>query len=208
VGSILVVTSVPATALLYELDDEFPGGTDPANDPPWLTATIEDIAINTVRLTMKTEGLTNQEFVSEWYFNWNFDFSIPSAVDIGAGTTGPIPGPFWSEDFYNVGGGATFDVLFDFPVPNNPSDPSEDRFEAGEIVILELMGTGLTASAFDVKDVSDRFYTAAHVQGIGENAQFSGKIGATVPIPEPGTFLLLGAGLASLFGIRRFELKK
>jgi len=218
-GIFFAATSVSADSFKYYLDYEFTGGTDPAGDPPWLTAEIRDDGVddgtnfNKVRITMSTDGLIGgTEFVGAWYFNWDFDDTKTWAgFPIEEGTTGPsIYGVTVEDNGYNVGGpgGVTFDIFFDFPESNAPF---KDRFGPGETVVYQFIGDGLMASDFDVKDTTGSYFTAAHVQGIAlpdPSEEGSGKIGATAAIPEPGTILLLGTGLAGLLGIRRFKFKK
>jgi len=216
VGIILTVTSVPADALTlnFELNVEYTGGAEPDGPTPWLTAEITDTSLpaDTVRITMSASGLVESEFVGGWYFNWDFDAADLDPTDgIAFLPTSTAPfGPItFDTDNLDAGGalGNGFDILFNFP------QPSGNRFEANEIAIYEFLGEGLSASSFNYKNTAGNFYSAAHVQVI-DNDDFpnadSGWIGATESIsaiPEPGTILLLGAGLASLFGIRRFKFK-
>jgi hypothetical protein len=220
VGTILAAKSVPAVSFTYPLNFEFTDdGVEPAGEAPWLTALVSDNGDDTVRITMSTFGLTGDEFVSGWYFNIDDVSKISSGALISEETTGPISFGITlnddsiavDEDSFNVGGegGARFDILFNFPTPSPSS--SGDRFDADEIVVFDFMGTGLTALDFYVKDTTGNYFTAAHVQGIGENGEGSGKIGATqsiAAIPEPATIILLGASLLSLLGFGRFKFKK
>jgi hypothetical protein len=211
VGTILAATSVPANALLFNLNVEYSGGTEPQGPRPWLTATFEDMGTSQVRLTMDTDGLIDSEFVSGWYFNLNFVGDV-SADFVAAESTSPLAFVFFDADTsvppnLNADGalGAGFNILFDFPTA------SATRFEENEIAVYDFFGDGLTASAFNALNAAGNFVSAAHVQAINDTIfpdDDSGWIGATAAIPEPGTILLLGAGLASLFGIRRFKFKK
>jgi len=205
VGVILTATSVPANALKFELDEEYTGGAEPLGDPPppWLTAEITDgAAVNTVEISLSTSGLTGSEFVSGWYFNWNLEAGDLTGIN-------PFVPITVSNDGLNAGGalGHGFDLLFNFPTAEG------SRFGANETRVYTFTATGVTESSFDFLNAAGNFYSAAHVQSI-DNPDFtatSGWIGATssiAAIPEPGTILLLGAGLASLFGIRRFKFKK
>jgi hypothetical protein len=228
-GILLAATSVSADTFKYYLDYQFTtDGTDPAGDPPWLTAEIRDDGVdeitnwNKVRITMSTDDLKgSSEFVGAWYFNWDFDGEY-ATEPIAEGTTGPTMYSGDVNDDGNIVAGSRFDISFDFP---ESDAPFKDRFGPGETVIYQFMGDGLMASNFNVKDTTNSYYSAAHVQGISEgdiavlvegigedeDDDASGWIGATrsIPaIPEPSTILLLGAGLASMFGIRRFKFKK
>ena len=226
VGAIFAATSVPAATFTYPLDFQFSDtGTDPEGPTPWLTATFEDIDpqegtdLPQVRLTMSALNLTDDEFVSEWYFNIDPEFNItnsfefPPTYEDGPPITGFVRGPNSYKANGNSGDG--FDIVFSFETANN----SDDRFTSGETSVFIFVGNGepLTAESFNFLNEPGpssgpgMFYTAAHVQGIGEDDNESGWIAATESIsaiPEPGSILLLGAGLASLFGIRRFRFKR
>ena len=223
VGTIIAATSASATTFTYPLNFEYTEGTEPEGSPPWLVAEITDTGLpaNTVMITMSAEGLTGAEFVSGWDFNWDlagdssifWDFVFQAEDSSSPAASGPAV----SKDSFKAGGdmGDGFDIYFEFPNPNNPAS---DRFGAGEraVYIVELLEEFnypeglLTASSFDFLNTAGNFYTAAHVQGIGENNNLSGWIGAErsiAAIPEPATIILIGTGLASLFCIRRFRFK-
>ena len=204
VGVTLAATSIPANALLitFELDEEYTGGAEPLESAPWLTATFEDAGLNQVSLTLDTEGLTGNEFVSNWFFNIQDGLIITSVI--------PFFAIVQAQDARHAGGapGHGFDIEFEFPTAES------ERFGADEIRVFLLGAPGLTALSFEYLNAAGNFYSAAHVQSI-TNDDFpwasSGWIGARrsiAAVPEPGTILLLGAGLAGLFGIRRFKFKK
>ena len=215
VGTILAATAVPANALIFELDEEYTGGAEPLGPSPWLTATFDDIGDNQVRLTLDASGLSDDEFVSGWYFNFNFAVSpdwFAPAVDSGPSY---VIGSGIGSNNYNAGGtmGHGFDIFFQFETADN----SDKRFTAGEVAVytLELpAGTSpeLIPESFNLKNEAGYFYSAAHVQDI-DNPDFetdSGWIGAErsiAAIPEPATIILIGTGLASLFCIRRFRFR-
>jgi hypothetical protein len=224
VGAILAATPVPANALIFPLDVEYNGThVRPPIDTPWLTATFEDIDpiddIPRVQLTLYALGLTDQEFVSEWLFNFDPEVSIMSTImfppyyvegDSSGPDVLPVGGSGAGSNIYNPGGvtGHGFDIYFRFP-PATQND-SAPRFTAGETVVFIFTGTGssaqLTAESFNFLNETGPFYSAAHVEG----DQYGGWIGATrsiAAIPEPATIILIGTGLASLFCIRRFRFK-
>jgi hypothetical protein len=207
VGFILTATSVPAATFTYPLNIEFSGATEPEGPTPWLTATFVDFDTNEVLLTLSASGLTDAEFVSEWYFNFDPAFNPGARITFPLIISGPpyLPGTgIGANNFQADGETEKFDIVFQFETANNPN-----RFTAGESAVYLFTGTGgpdLAAEDFNFLNEDGTFYSAAHVQGIGANDNLSGWVAS--PIPEPGTILLLVAGLAGLFGIRRFKFKK
>ena len=216
VGAVLAATSVPANALIFPLDVSF-SGTAPVGDSPWLTATFEDsetnpaLLTNHVRLTLAAPGLMDSEFVSEWYFNFSpsDSFGFP---DVVAGLPYEIGTLIGQNNNKADGESGMFDMVFQFVISDNPND-LDKRFTFGKFAVYEFTGTGaepLTAESFNFLNEDGDFYSAAHIQAIGESDNLSGWIAATESIsaiPEPATILLLGTGLAGLLGIGRFRFK-
>jgi hypothetical protein len=238
VGTVLVATSIPANALKFELDEEYTEGTAPAGPSPWLTATFIDVGFNQVQLTLDASGLTDGEFVSGWYFNIDpvvaalgFSWFPPTVVSGPSFISGSGVGSNnqnasgADEDMYKAGGykGDGFDIYFKFETSN---DPGSDRFTAGSVATYTFTVSNLTEvlfpESFNFMNEAGYFYSAAHVQGIDNSIAFinseflddddgSGWIGATTSIaaiPEPATIILIGAGLATLLGIRRKKIIK
>jgi hypothetical protein len=202
-----VITSLAAgqasASIVFPLDFEFSGGTSPEGTAPWLTATIEDLGLNMVRLTMSADSLTDSEFISTWRFN--LDPSLTGSlsftpIDISAVS---FVDALYSPDTYKVAGNR-FDIDFQFARAN------KNRFNAGETVIYDITYSGdgtFDALAFNFGSSPDGTYqSAAHVQGIGSGS-FSGWIGNTTVIPEPTTTALLSFGGLGVFGARRLRRK-
>ena len=55
-------------ALEFDLNFEFSGGADPSGS---VLATFQQMAANTVQLTVDLTGLSGTEFISGFYFNYN-----------------------------------------------------------------------------------------------------------------------------------------
>lgn len=189
----------PAFGDVFELNYEFSGATAPAGTPPWLTASFSQYAPGVVELVMTATNLVADEFVTEWFFNLNpaRDLSGLSFTHI----EGMVATTEVSADGFSADGGGLYDVRFAFP-----NAPPSERFGAGDTSTYRISGAGLLAGDFSFLSAPHgghgTWVTAAHVQGIGENAQYSGWVAARVP--EPAVYGEFGAVLAAiLFGFRR-----
>jgi hypothetical protein len=201
--AMLLVFGLSASAsgaiLTYNLSVEFSGAYSPDGNAPWLTATFDDEGTSgSVYLTLSASGLTETEYVAEWYFNVE-----PYVVlDFGDGyisANGSFADPDISQSFnaYMADGDGHFDILFKFATA-----PPADRFTAGDSVVYLITGQDLTAYSFfalsqGAGNSPDGLYTAAQIRSI--NTEDSGWI--TVPIPPAA--LLLGSGLLGLIALRR-----
>jgi hypothetical protein len=209
-GAAYLAPSATAGMLTIELDEEFSGASEPAGTAPWLTAEFNDGGgMGSVTLTL-TSHLTDVEFVSGWYFNLDPDPDLDPDDLAFAHVSGPAASSIdTGSDGFKADGDGFFDFVFNW---------SNGAFGAGDETVYTISGiASLTALSFDFGSVGGNngsFWSAAHVQGIGDDGQDSGWIGGQGTdgggggiIPEPSSMTLCAFAMLSLAGYRRFRRK-
>lgn len=214
---------VSATVVNFELDTEFSGADQPEGTAPWVTASFDDGGgSGTVTLTISASGLVEEEFISQFYFNYSGATSVAS---LSYSVSGTNPTGTWDATDVGPAGGGTdieydtdnstnpnlkadgdgnFDIAFNFPTSGN-------TFGATETLTVVITGTGITAGDFNSSSVmgggAGTFHVAAHIQSIDQTMDndnagsgWIGDGGGGGQVPEPSLLLLLGAGLMAMGG--------
>jgi hypothetical protein len=202
--------------LLLSLDTVYAGVGTPQGTSPWLMATFENLAANSVQLTMAYSGTASgTEYVSNWLFNFNpasevLNLDIRSLSGIGAD---PI---VKAVDGVKAGGDLLFDIQFSF---------AANTFNAGDTSVYLLSSTEanepIDALFFSFLSTNSsgltNYYSSANIIGAGGgiNSWIAAATAQTpgpgpgpgpTPVPEPATMILLGLGLGglSVFGRKKF----
>lgn len=195
-------------------------GSTPSGTAPWLTALIEDIATDTVTITLTSSLQDSDEFFPGALQNTSFPaaiaFNIKDPVPTIDGTcanksgTGcaPTPNIFGGSNAVNLPG----DPFTGFDLGLLVGSTDVNRFNGSNVITFTLKGTGLTAASFKTTNTpasgaTGTYCSAAQVGGIGTPATGSAVIAAfcddlppeTAKVPAP--LPLLGAGMA--FGFSR-----
>jgi hypothetical protein len=214
--SAAVMFAGPALAGTFSFTHEFSGATAPQGVFPWLTATFDDSpGAGKVAIRIDTDGLVGEEFVSMLYLNLKSRFSVADLLLTPTTQTGTFTLPVVSlgVDAFKAGGDGYYDILLTF------ATTPDERFGADETLLLLATAhdggplDDLSSHAFyDFSKPSGSyppFLAAAHIQGIGDDAEASGWVvpgdpitGVPVPSPEPATMGLLGIGSVALLAKR------
>ncbi|HEY7087213.1 MAG TPA: hypothetical protein VH518_03930 [Tepidisphaeraceae bacterium] len=203
----LIAQSSRAAFVQFDTSIEFSSGTPPQGTPPWVRLRFDDAGPNTVTMKMTALNLVGQEFVTEWDFNLDPALNPNSLVFSAPTKTGTFADPTISKgvDAFKADGDGDYDVSFNFD-----NSPPANRFDAGDAVSYTITAPGLTANSFKFLSKPDGgagpYYTAAHVQGVGQNGGFSGWVAPgpnDVQTPEPASAVVIGLGLVPLLARAR-----
>jgi hypothetical protein len=177
-----------AATLQLDFDYDFSDPLDPDSQAPdgagpYMTAVFDDGgSAGSVTLTITLAGDIGSADVSEIYLNVDDSIGIENlsvvAGDVSAVTSAGI---FTGTDSYKADADGWFDLYIDLPPPGG------DRFTAGESLVFNITGAGITANDFffqstpDPIDPNGPFYGAAKFGTTGDGTK-SAWI-AAVPIP-------------------------
>jgi hypothetical protein len=209
IAAVAVTAVLPAKGLTFGLDYIFSGPGIPGNPGPWGTATFSDVS-GGVQLTMNGSGLSGSEFFGSWYFNLNSSLNPASLNFAAQSNVGVDPSSVaigQGANAFKADGDGFFDILFDF------ASSGANRFGAGDSLTYLITGIpGLSAADFNFTSVGgpiSGYHTAAHLQASSVNGQSLWTADGDTPggpVPEPMTYLVLGAFVCiAIYAKRRLE---
>jgi hypothetical protein len=204
---LLVVLLIPVltNAAVFTLDQTNLGGL---TGGPWATVTLTDtssggrdgvhIVVDPLESAFTSTG--SNFGIQTFYFNENTSFGSQLTLE----NFNPAE---WSSGYSstggkNAGGGfGKFEFLTSGSGSSRANPLSFDVFApVGQSLTIENLSTALS---------TEGYLFAGHIADFngGDSAKFASDGQALVPVPEPGTMLLLGSGLAGLvgYGKKRFK---
>lgn len=201
-----------AATLTLDFDVSFGDPLDPDTAPPggaapWLTATFDDLGgVGFVTLQMDFNADNGLADITEVYFNVDPLIDPTTLTITRLGGTGPTAAETTinqGADLYQADGDGLFDIWFDFD-----TSPQTARFNAGEDLLYQITGAGLTAGSFnflsapslDPLSTEGPFFGAAKVADTGPLQLQSDWIAV---IPVPASVWLFGSALGILGWVRR-----
>jgi hypothetical protein len=199
-----IVAPAQAATVTFNYDLSF-GAVAPDAPAPYATAVLDDGgSAGSVTLTMSVAGTVGGADITQMYFNLDPALDPTLLSFIRTGGTGPTAANTsisTGTDEYKADGDGLYDILFEFPPP-----PGSDaaKFNAGEDLVYDITGIGLTASSFNFFSRPDGgtgpFRSVARFQSTGSDGEGSDWVAAA---PVPAAVWLFGSGLLGLVGVAR-----
>jgi hypothetical protein len=200
IAALLCASAAPAD-VVFNFGIEFSGGTTPAGPAPWATATFADAGADMVMLTMDLTALAvnNPDAkVDGWYFNFTPEGSVGSlTIAYQSGTEAASVGK--GANSFKADGDGKYDILFSY----DTADGDPNKFDAGEMSVYKITGTGITAESFNVlsQDAGGHgpFLSALHALALSPGGG-SGWLapGEMIPLPTGAAMATAGFGLLVL----------
>jgi len=209
----MLVLAASANAEMLSFDCRVNYNGDPLGSPltPWVQAILDDgDTPGSVKLTLRTTNLVDQEHVSLWAFNLDpaldpaalvFDLLEDESKGYFAEPTYQLTSNVW-----RAGGSGLYDIRLKFS-----TWPAGERFGVGDTAVFNITGLPtLQASSFDFTSFDAGHphgtnISAAGVRGIGEDNKGAGWVsddGGWTPIPEPLSMSVLLTGAVAVL-VRR-----
>ena len=222
-----------ASFITYSIDSVInaPSPQDNDGSGKWLFIKIEDLAANTVKITMtsnlESDSPYQNQHIQEVYLNYTGSSTLTFGAFATTGTS-VVSAPAFVQGtpgspLNPLQGDGTFDLLFDFANGAPGGAVPGPSFGGTEEVSFTLTGAGLDYTDFDARSEKPQgqgrpfgFYAGMFVGGIGPNdgsgssGDDDGDDNNNQAVPVPPTILMAAFGLvpfAGAAGIRRLRRK-
>lgn len=198
---LLVVLFIPviAAADVFTLDQTNLAGLAGG---PWATVTLTQTSGGVVHFVVDPlesafASIGSNFGVQSFYFNENTAFGSQL-------TLGNFDPAGWTWDYSPANAGGGFGK-FEFIASGNGSNRANPLM----FDVFAPLGQSLTIANLSTALSTEGYLFAAHIADFnrGDSAKFATDGNSVAPVPEPGTLLLLGSGLAGWvgYGKRRFK---
>jgi hypothetical protein len=192
-AGVAFVSATAESAVYFEFNTVIAG--DPQGGPAFATLLIENNGTDSVSMTFShtaDPNLAGGQAIKTLLLN--VDSYVPVTV---TSTSSKLTSFSSSEDGQNDSG-AMFDLRMEFDIA-----PPSDRFVAGDSIVMEATGTGLTENSFAaISTGSAQYEGMVHFLSIPPDGG-SAKVVTGEPVPEPASLGAIALGVAALLGRRR-----
>jgi hypothetical protein len=160
-----------------------------------------------VLLKLSANGLTGDEYVKEWLFNFEGVLAELTFGDPDVTGEFDLPEINTGEDMFRAAGDGYYDIEFAFAKNNN--NRGARRFGVGDELTVSITGADITAAMFNVESApgggKGPFLSVAHVGGVDrpdlEGVDDDGS--GWVTVPDASTLFLLGSACLIGFAVSR-----
>jgi hypothetical protein len=193
VAGVAFVSATAESAVVFEFNTVIAGA--PQGGPTFATLMIENNGTDAVTMTFSHTADPNfagGQAIKTLYLN------VDSYVPVTVTSADPKLESFSSSEDGQNDSGAKFDLQIGFDIA-----PPSDRFFAGDSIVMEATGTGLTENSFAALSSGNAHYQGmVHFISIPPEGN-SAKVVPGEPVPEPASLGAIALGIAALLGRRR-----
>jgi hypothetical protein len=215
-AALVMASSVAQAALDMGVNVNLQGSKPASTTTPWVNTVFQDLANNTVQLTITAPNLTNPEFLQNLYLNFNSTKNVNALVftPVTSMSQGAFSSPsigLNANNFQAGNLGGDFDIALNFQT----SGGLAAQFNKGDQVVFDITTTQKNTSlssldfaftSFNGHHGNTPYYVAAEIAGVGGNGDgWNAANNFTfIGVPEPASgFAASGCCLIALSWLGR-----